>query len=306
MTRKLSIPLAVAALAVGGVLLGPAFAEDDDVAAPAAAQGEQADAKETAAAAPSFPPGVKVDDDPEEERGALFGTFADATKAVLTKDGFDDFVERLVDQDRNRIGEDGFAEKKFADLNATAQAIRTAWKDKFGDEFDVEEEQAFAKLAVAVGKIDDPKAMASAWPVPPVTADPSGAPAGEDAIPAGATETAGNEDPDLNSNIEKGRGVAIATLPASHGLPALNVSLIHEVPGWRVDVPNALTGRQLHDGLLKHLTHVADTQAQWPADRDEAALMIAHHVLLGAYGVDVEPVKGDERAKDAPGASPAE
>ena len=293
MNRKLSITLA-AALAAGGLVFGiglDARAEDkaaeagQNDPATAAQEGNQAASSSSSSATPAtFPPGVKVDDDPAEERGDLFKTFTTLTQAALEKDGFDDVVERLVDQDRNRIGQDNFAEQKFDDLNAQADAIRAAWKAKYGDDFKVEGEQAFAKLAAVVGKIDDPKAVASAWPVPAVT-DAAGA----EAVPASAKETEGNQDPNLNSNVEKGRGVAIATIPASHGLPALNVSLIDELQGWRVDVPNTLSGQQLHDSLLKHLTHVSQMQAQWPADKNEAALMVAHHVLLGAYGVDVEP-----------------
>lgn len=305
MKSKLSITVA-AALAAGALVLNPAFAEDDAAEAPAA-QNEQADTNASADAAPAvpaFPPGVKLDDDPEEEREGLFDTLADATEAALTKDGFDDFVERLVDQDRNRIGADEFTERKFADLNAKAEVIRTAWEAKYGDDVDVEEE-AFAKLQAIVGEIDEPRALANAWPVPAVT-DPSGAPGGEEAVPAAAQQTAGNEDPDLDSNIEKGREVAIAIIPASHGLPALNVSMIREVPGWRVDVPNRLSGQQLHDSLLKHLTHVAELPArQWPADENEAALLIAHHVLLGAYGVDLQPA-GEEPAGENPDADARE
>lgn len=295
MTRKLSITLTTA-LAIGAWTFGPAFADDADVdKAPAAEDGKKQAA--SAPQPPPFPAGVESDDEPGEEHKALFDTLGEATEAALTKDGFDDFVERLVDQDRNRIGEDGFAERKFDDLNARVDAIRQAWKNRFGEgDFDADEEQAFAKLAVIVGKIDDAKALASAWPVPAVT-DASGAAPGEP-VPAAAKETAGNQDPDLNSNLEKGRGVAIATIPASHGLPALNVSFIHELPGWRVDVPNTLTGQQLHDSLLKHLTHVADAQADWPADKNEAALLIAHHVLLGAYGVDVAPDGEAGRSED--------
>jgi hypothetical protein len=297
MKRKVSITL-VTALAISAWAFSATFADDaaDADNAPAAQDGKQEPA---AAQPPAFPAGVKADDDPAEEREGLFDTLGDATEAVLTKDGFDDFVERLVDQDRNRIGEDGFAERKFDDLNAKADAIRNAWKNKYGDdEIDADEEQAFATLAVIVGKIDDGRALASAWPVPAVTDAPGAAPG--EPVPAAAKETAGNEDPDLNSNLEKGRGVAIATIPASHGLPALNVSFIHELPAWRVDVPNTLTGQQLHDNLLKHLTHVANAQADWPADKNEAALLIAHHVLLGAYGVDVsssgEPGRGGDPA----------
>ena len=303
MPNKSRTLLSAAAAAASLVLatMSPTWAADEDAAAAADQKQESSDAAVAAPAAPAFPPGVKVDDDPEEERADLFKTFAAATEAALVKDGFDDFVERLVDQDRNRLGADGFTERKFDDLNAAAAALRAAWKEKYGgdDEVDVDEKAAFTKLAAVVGKIDDPQALAGAWPVAPVTDDP-GAP-GAEPVPAAAKETAGNEDPDLNSNIEKGRGVAIATLPASHGLPALNVSLIHELPGWRIDVPNALTGQQLHDSLLKHLTHLTGAQTQWPADKNEAALLVAHHVLLGAYGVDLEPAGDAADGAAAPG-----
>jgi len=302
-SRTLSITLA-AALAAGGLAYvtgQPAQADDD------ATKAGRADATEvqqrnsdnqpsgSEAATASFPAGVKLDDEPAEARPELYKTLNAITEAALTEDGFDDFVERLVDQDRNRIGENGFAERKFDDLNAKVEAIRSAWKTRYDEDFEVEGEQAFAKVAALVGAIDDPKAVAAAWPVPAVS---DGSSPAADAVAAAAKETAGNEDPNLNSNVEKGRGVAIATLPASHGVPAVNVSMINEVQGWRIDVPNTLTGQQLHDSLLKHLDHVSDMQAQWPADKNEAALMVAHHVLLAAYGVDVEPNQQQEGAKD--------
>ena len=296
MNRMLSITLA-AALATSGLTLGvsqPASADEDAAKSgqsDQAAQDQQTQS-ESAKATASFPAGIKADDDPEEDRPELFNTIDGITEAALAKDGFDDLVERLVDQDRNRIGENNFAGQKFDDLNAKVDALRSAWKTKYGGNFEVEGQQAFAKLTTLVGRIDDPKAVASAWPVPAVSPDASSPAA--DAVPAGAKETTGNEDPNLNSNVEKGRGVAIATLPASHGLPALNVSLINELQGWRIDVPNTLSGQQLHDSLLKHLDHLSDVQAQWPADKNEASRMVAHHVLLAAYGVDVEPGQQQE------------
>ena len=293
------LPSTVAALlAVGGLTFLPTQfvrAEDDKAEAgqndsPDAAKEDEGDA--AAASAATFPEGIKPDDDPEEDRLQVFDSIENLTEAASTKGGFDDFVERLVDQDRNRIGKDGFAEKDFADLDAKVVALRDAWKTKYGDELELEGEEAFAKLVAIVGTIDDPKAVAGAWPVPAVPATEG------EAVPAKAKETDGNADPDLDSNIEKGRDVAILTIPASHGLPALNVSLIQEAQGWRVDVPNTITGQQLHDSLLKQLDQLADAQAQWPADKNEAALMAAHHVLLAAYGVDVDAAAKDEEAKE--------
>ena len=311
MNPKLPITLA-AALAAGTLAFGtfrPATAEETDAKAsqndqagsPSAEAGSDAAATGDSQAPPAaqFPAGIKLDDDPAEDRKGVVATLASITEAAFEKDGFDDYVERLVDQDRNRIGKDGFAERKFDDLNAKVDALRAAWKDKYGDDFELDGAQALAELPTIVGEIDDPKAVARAWPVPAV---PEASPDGG-AVPAAAKETEGNDDPDLDSNVEKGRDVAIATVPASHGLPALNVSLMQELQGWRIDVPNTLTGKQLHDGLLKHLTHVADMQARWPADKNEAAAMVAHHVLLAAYGVDVEPTGEAKEGSDRPGQS---
>jgi hypothetical protein len=284
-----TLPSTLAAFLAVGSFACPvpqsAWAED----AAAAEERQNDPAAQPATPTVTLPPGVKLDDDPAEDRPELFKTIGEMTEAASTKGGFDDFVERLVDQDRNRIGKDGFAEKDFADLDAKAVAIRDAWKAKYGEDLDVEEKEAFAKLMTLVGTIDDPQAVASAWPVPAVPA------AEGEAVPAAAKEP-GKTEPDVDSNIEKGRDVAIVTFPASHGLPALNVSMIQEAQGWRVDVPNTVTGQQLHDSLLKQLSRLADAQAQWPADKGEAALMAAHHVLLGAYGVDVQ-AGGDEKSQ---------
>jgi hypothetical protein len=51
-------------------------------------------------------------------------------------------------------------------------------------------------------------------------------------------------------------------------------------------VPNNITGEKLKNNLAKHLTHVKD-KAMWPSDKNDAAAMIAHHVLMAAYNVDL-------------------
>ena len=247
---------------------------------------DDADAKQKAARAgetrATLPAGVKPRD--AEDANDVFSTFDGLTQAAMTKEGFDDVVERLVDQDRNRIG--NYAEKKFDDLDGVVDALNKAWKQKFDDDFELQPDKAFKSLALIRGEIEDPKQVAANWPVKPV-AQPAG-----DAVAAAAAEKAeqenqrGNNDPNLNSNIEKGRDVAIATVPASHGLPAIHVSLIREAQGWRIDVPNNIAGEKLKDNLIQHLTHVKD-KAQWPSDRNDAAAMLAHHVLMAVYNVDV-------------------
>ena len=257
-------------------------AQDQD-ASPAADQAQQ---KSSAAPKASFPAGVKTKE--VNDADAIRSTLNSITEAALTENGFDDVIEQLVDQDRNRVGD--YAEKDFSDLNGVAEQIRRAWKEKFNKNFEVEEKSAFESVALMQGEIDDPKQVAAKWPVAATPPQPG------DAVTAGAAEkvneeatrTKGNDDPDLNSNIEKGRDVAVATFPASHGAPALHVSMIREAGGWRVDVPNRLSGQQLHDNLLKHLTHVSMHSNQWPDDENQAAALIAHHVLMAMNGVEMK------------------
>ena len=92
-------------------------------------------------------------------------------------------------------------------------------------------------------------------------------------------------------NLEKGRKVAVADIPAALGLPEVRASLIHEKTGkWRFDIPNNVTGQMLHDNLMKHLNAIADHPEQWPADQDAAYGMVGHHVLMALYSVDM-PMK---------------
>jgi hypothetical protein len=275
--------IAAAAMAGSSMALatGPVQAAQDEVKVNA----QSSAASGSATGRASLPAGVKARE--AEDSADVHKTFEGLAEAALTRGGFDDVVERLVDQDRNRIG--NYAEKEFDDLNSAADAINKAWKEKYGTDFELEPKQALQSVALVRGEIEDPKVAASNWPVKAVAPRAGD----QDAVAAGAAEKAdgenekGNADPNLNSNIEKGRDVAIATIPASHGLPAMNVSLIREATGWRIDVPNNLTGEQLKNNLVKHLSQVKDSAEPWPAEKSDAAALVAHHVLMAVYNVDM-------------------
>jgi len=241
-----------------------------------------------------FPAGI-------EAKGSLpknddiHSTFEEITGAALTKGGFDDVVERLVDQDRNRIG--NLDADRLATLDGRIDQIRTAWKMKYGNNPDVKED-SFHGLTIARGVIDDPKVAANNWPIAAVAGDAVVAAAtaeeGDRAVTAAATAAeraaseakTSNDDADINSNIEKGNEVAVVSVPAAAGLPPVNVSMIREANGYRVDVPNTMGAQQLHDNLLKHLTHVGESVDRWPAEEREAAAYVAHHVMMALTGVD--------------------
>ena len=276
--------LVAAALAAGTSTFNAGTVRASDDAVKADRTESKAGASNSATDRGALPAGVKARD--AEDSNDVHKTFEGFAEAALTKNGFDDVVERLVDQDRNRIGK--YAEKDFEDLNGAADAINKAWKEKYGDDFKLEPDKALKSVAILRGEIEDPKAVAALWPVKAVLPQA----AEQDAVAAAAAEKAdkenekGTSDPDLNSNIEKGRDVAIATIPASHGLPGVRVSLVREANGWRVDVPNNVTGEQFKNNLARHLAQIKDDADRWPADKNDAAAMVAHHALMAAYNID--------------------
>lgn len=79
---------------------------------------------------------------------------ATVTEAALTEGGLDDLVERLVDADRNRIGD--AIEADVPDHANLVKQFRADWKAKYGQEFDIsEEERVFPDgiFAVTQGEI---------------------------------------------------------------------------------------------------------------------------------------------------------
>jgi len=267
--------------------------DENAVPGAAAADASKDNVKRQQAEQVSLPAGVQAKKDAgKDDRDGILKPIATATEAALTKDGFDDVIERLVDQDRNRLGKEGAAKQKYDDLNTKAQALRDAFKQKYGRDFDIGRAEALTHVATLCGEIQDPQQVASAWPVQAVM------PAAGEAVQAAAQQQ-GTTPADKESNIEKGRDVAIATIPASHGLPAVHVSLMQEATGWRIDLPNNVSGQQLHDNLLKHLNHISDMQAKWPADANAAELAFTHHIMLGLYGADAEPKQGAQKGDRA-------
>lgn len=297
-SRKLAWPAAVAAGALMFSPGGQAFAEDAEAQQP---QAQVASAQPPATA--TFPPGVELDE--ADDRGGIHSTLDGLTEAAIKGD-FGDVVERLVDQDRNRIGEwMEQADRDYATLEAAQETFQVAWRQKYGKEFEVESDRAFATIAIIQGEITDPVAVAAHWPIQqPVAspADPTDA-----AVPAAATEPGTDQpaqpgaEPDAaprepveekldeqgQSNLEAGRDVAVATFPPSGPLPALHVSLIEEVHAWRIDAPNTIDGAQLQDKLVRHLQHLSTNAAAWPADEALAARGVAQHVLAAVYGVEL-------------------
>ncbi|HEV2295071.1 MAG TPA: hypothetical protein VGR35_14545 [Tepidisphaeraceae bacterium] len=219
------------------------------------------------------------------DAGALRDTLAEITEAAFTNGGFNDVVERLVDMDRNRIGQADLEDEDLQTLNGRVDQLRQRWQEKYGMEFDIREAKAYAPLAFAQGHITDAQAFASQWPVSPTPAE--GAQGAQTAGAAVVTDRIEDQ-----GNIEKGREIAIARFPAASGMPELYASFIDEAFGWKIDAPNTLTARELRDNLLKHLTYLGENMNKLPANVNDAYRAATHHVLMAVYGVDVPQEKG--------------
>lgn len=181
-------------------------------------------------------------------------------EAVLTRDGFDDLVERFVDADRNRIGAWIKGNKDFDQLNAKAELLAQKFQQRYRVAFDIsDEDKLFDEQFVMIrqGEITEAQAAAA------------------------------RQDADANRD-DAGRNVAMVEIRQSHGLPKLSVSMLHEAPGvWKIDVPDRISGEQLYDGVSKSIDRILAAEAHWPNSADDAKRYITHHLLLAIHGQDV-------------------
>ena len=210
---------------------------------------------------------------------------ASATEAALTEDGLNDLAERLVDADRNRLGEAFSAD--FAEHDALVQQFRADWKAKYGQDFNFKgaEESALPDTLFTVRQGEVPQGAA-------------GAEVNVDREADGSTEVdvdskSGVDSPDTTAadanRNDPGRNIATVELKASHGMPALTVPLIHEAPdAWRIDVPDSVDAEKLRQNILAHLKAAHDMKDQWPADVNQAHAMVTHHVLMALMDKPVQ------------------
>jgi len=219
------------------------------------------------------------------DHGRINTMLAQVTNASLTKGGFNDVVERFNDADRNRIGsfwKDKNNKEKIDVLDGRIAQFQKDWKAKYGQDFHIMKDDVVfggtPAFTVARGEIGTDAQLAGKQ-LPP------GEKVTSSDVKDAAHDNSGNTK--LDQNLEKGRNVAVVTVAESHGLPALKVPLIHELPDlWKIDVPDNVTGQKLYDNLLKQLTMADEQKDKWPADVNEGYRAVAHHVLMAVLDVD--------------------
>jgi hypothetical protein len=292
--RKRYALISAAAIAIGGLIVPQALAQDDPNKGPAERAGQAIDntGRKAGDALDRGIQGQGTVAAPDAE--GIRDVLAQVAEASVTKDGLDDLVERLVDADRNRLGKsdlDAGNEK----LNGIIAEFQKNWQAKYNQEFDIADETAVFNDQFAMimqGEIGDGGARVAGERVPGAPADTTVPPADRDRVAGG------------DANRDPGRNVATVVIKESHGLPMTNVSMIHEMPdSWRVDVPDTVTAEQLRGNLENALTKLNEKQAEWPTDVNEAYRKATHCILLAVQGQDVTKTGGqDGMQKTTPGA----
>jgi len=256
-------------------ILQSAFAADADQAPNSASQAK-------AEAPPSLPAGFQ-----EKDVDAVSGVKSGLAKLTNRFVGTGDFNKMLAElstQDKDRAREfKGVDQNK---LDGTIDRIRQAWKTKYGHDFDLSDEKTVfdQRFQIVQGEVTDPATALAGWPV---AASAEAMTAGSRQAPADASDKTIQKETDA-AKLDNGRNVALIRFPGMENMPAITVSMIHELPMfYRVDIPNDRTGEQIYNDVTSQLNYLADHTDQWPANETDAYRCVAYHAVAAVYGVDL-------------------
>jgi hypothetical protein len=216
----------------------------------------------------------------KDENGAdgIKSTLVGLTQRAVTKDSYDSFftsfLSELAKHDKERAQE--FKGANQDQLNATITQIQNEWQTKYGQAFDINDKNLVFndQFTIVQGEVSDQQTAYNNWPL--------SASSGQ-AIQAGASS---DQQQCNQKTLTQGRAVAVVSFPAGNGLPAVRVSLTHQMmSGWYVELPADRSGEQIYNDLSSHLNHIASHQDRWPADVNDGYRMVAREVAAALYGV---------------------
>jgi hypothetical protein len=233
-----------------------------------------------------FPQGIvaKELNDHQDIRSVM----AQMANASLTKGGFNDLLERLSSADRKRFKD--LPKQDTTELDGRVAQIQKIWKEKYGKEFDFNDEKILGSyVVIREGEIADPAVAKAHWPLQVFdrNTDP-------DAVKASAVNS--------GDYLVKGRNVAIVTIPAGHGMQGMNLSFLHEpVDDWRLDISDQISRDQIYSNLKDRLTHFGENVDKWPGDVNEAYREMTHHVISAVSNAPLSTAakKAHDTARDA-------
>lgn len=233
-------------------------------------------------ALPELPAGITAKD--LNASKSIESSLANIAEDGLKKNGFDNVIGYLVDQDRARIKEK-MKDVKVDDINALAEKINGALKTKYGKDFKVEAASLQSTYKFQTGEVTNTDALLGKWPVDAAVRPLSEVNQGK-VTPEDVKEAKKMFGGDVN--LEKGRNVALVTIPMGHGRRAITASMISEATAWRLDIPNNVDAETLHRQLVNGLTTLSN-QNTWPDDYADAQRLVTHVIVGSIYGVDMVP-----------------
>jgi hypothetical protein len=268
--------------------------------------------------------------DKDTAKGAeeIHDTLAQVAEAALTKSGLDDMVERFVDADRNRLGQGDVLKADHPDLDGRIAELQKDWKAKYNQDFDIKDEDAvynttFARISegeegrarTAGEKVGADAASNNGTAGASATAGGVGASGNVDTnngtanvnvdnntgVDAPKADTNGQTAADKNLN-DPGRDIATVHIAESHGMAALDVPMIHEAGGWKLDIPDSVDAQKLKDNVQTALTHCDEMKDKWSSDPNEAYRAVTHSVLLAIFD---KPMTNAADSSGAGAANPA-
>jgi len=285
MKRHLAI-VAAAALTAGGFSLVHAQDAPQPAGTPSSDTSNAGTVRKEAAEKLGIGSADKASEKQTKHAEEIHDVMAQVAEAAITKNGLTDVVERFVDADRNRLGQQQDALKEDDTIKGRVAELQKDWKAKFNQSFDIKDEDKVYNLAFAqVSEGEEGKARTASGVDATITT-----PAGDAKVDANnktgvdapKVNTDGNTPADTNRN-DPGRNIATVHIAASHGLPALDVPFIHEAGGWKIDIPDSVDGQKLRSNMLAALTDIGEKKDQWPADVDDAYRHVTHRVLVAIF-----------------------
>jgi len=319
MKRHLAIAAAVA-ITLGGVSIS--FAQDTAAPAPAGTPSSDTSNAGTVrkdAAKLGIGSADKASEKQTKSAEEIHDVMAQVAEAAITKGGLDDAVERFVDADRNRLGQQQDALKADDTIKGRIAQIQKDWKAKYNQDFDIKDEDKVYNLAFAqITEGEEGKARTASGTLSgDVSSNASGTTASGNvggvsgnvsvntdnkSVDANANNKTGVDAPKANTDgqtaadtnrNDPGRNIATVHIAASHGLPALDVPMIHEAGGWKIDIPDSVDGNKFRSNMQAALTKIGDMKDQWPADVDDAYRHVTHCVLTAIFDKQAEAGAGN-------------
>ena len=264
---KKHLALLAAAIIIGGFSL--ARAADPPAGTPSSDTNNTGTVRKEAAEKLGIGSADKASEKQTKHAEEIHDVMAQVAEAAITKGGLEDVVERFTKEDRDRLNQNKDLLKEDDTFKGRVAQIQKDWKAKFNQDFDIKDEDKVYNLAFAQ--------------ITETPASEARTASGTDVNANAANPNPANPEAGVAASKNEKRDTATVHIVESHGLPALDVPLIHEMTGWKIDIPDSVDAAKLRSNMLTALTDVGDKKDQWPGEVDDAYRFTTHRVLAAIF-----------------------